>query len=213
MAEHQYQGRGQMGSAWQVEPGQNLTFSVLLKPQFLSVADQFLLNMAVSLAVVKALAQHLPSGLSIKWPNDIYFGNNKLGGILIENTLAGNGLKNAVVGIGINVNQQDFTGIGKSNVTSVSNILQRKADKQQILQDICTALEIEYLNLKNGLTTALKESYLNNLYRFGQLASYKSNGLLFEGTITSVQPNGALVVQVGQTTHLFNLKEIEFIIT
>ena len=108
MADDQYAGRGQQNNIWKAEPGKNLTFSVLLKPTFLPLSQQFLLNMVVSTAINNALSHFLSDGLSVKWPNDIYFRDQKIGGVLIENTIVGNDIKTAIIGIGINVNQQHF---------------------------------------------------------------------------------------------------------
>ncbi|RYG09111.1 MAG: biotin--[acetyl-CoA-carboxylase] ligase, partial [Chitinophagaceae bacterium] len=108
MADDQYAGRGQQNNVWKAEPGKNLTFSLLLRPTFLRLNQQFLLNMAVSIAVNDVLGGLLGSTVSIKWPNDIYFRNLKMGGMLIENNIVGNGIKTAIIGIGSNVNQQNF---------------------------------------------------------------------------------------------------------
>ena len=101
----QTQGRGQRGNQWIAQSGQNLTFSLVLQPTFLLASEQFWLNMAVSLAVYDSLSPFIPAGLRIKWPNDIYVNDRKMGGILIENALQGYNLAHSVVGIGLNINQ------------------------------------------------------------------------------------------------------------
>ena len=93
MAENQYEGRGQVGSKWHAEPGKNLTFSILLRPSFIQPREQFNLNMTISIAIQKALESLIGTGLSVKWPNDIYFGHQKIGGMLIENIVAGSHIK------------------------------------------------------------------------------------------------------------------------
>ena len=108
MAENQYAGRGQQQNGWFAQPGKNLTFSILFKPHFLAVADQFDLVRAVSLGVFDTFEPLLGAGLKIKWPNDIYHGDQKLGGMLIENMIQGGQIKNSIVVIGLNINQQNF---------------------------------------------------------------------------------------------------------
>src|SRR5690606_25093723 len=108
MAVDQYAGKGQQGTVWQSEPGKNLTFSLLLTPFFLSPKHQFRLTVAVSVALVRALATLLGERVAIKWPNDLYVGDRKIGGMLIENILQGPRWKSAIIGIGLNVNQTVF---------------------------------------------------------------------------------------------------------
>ena len=111
ITDHQTTGRGQRGNSWEAAIGQNLTLSLILKPTFLRASDQFQLNVAVSLGVHEFLSQYLPEGLTIKWSNDIYHYDKKLGGILIENTLQGYNIGYSVIGIGLNINQKQFENI------------------------------------------------------------------------------------------------------
>lgn len=108
MAKHQIAGRGQMGNSWESEAGKNLTFSVNLNPLFLLVQEQFLLSKAVSVALVETLEQFGVKQVKVKWPNDIYVGNGKVAGILIENSIMGATIEQCTVGIGLNVNQSVF---------------------------------------------------------------------------------------------------------
>lgn len=200
-----------MGAVWHAQPGKNLTFSVLFYPTFLNAGHQFMLNMAVSLAVADALSGWLPHHPQLKWPNDIYYNNAKLGGILIENTLLGNRLKSAVVGIGINVNQADFSALRNRNITSVINILQMNVDKMSLLTDICKRLEQYYTALSEGKQATICKQYIKKLYRYGQKTQFKANGRVFEGEITGVDETGRLLVLEERNVLAFKLKEIEFI--
>src|SRR5262249_33751399 len=123
MAESQYAGRGQQQNTWHSEPGKNLTFSILLKPSFLPVSQQFDLTRTISIGVFNALEPFLGEKLKIKWPNDIYYDDGKLGGMLIENAIQAGQIKNAVVGIGLNINQEVFPP-GAANAVSLKQILQ-----------------------------------------------------------------------------------------
>src|SRR5690606_26474526 len=123
MAVDQHDGRGQKGTLWQSEPGKNLTASLLLTPTFLDPKQQFVLTAAISLAITRWLASLTHVEVKIKWPNDIFIGDRKIGGILIENILKGKTWKSAVVGIGINVNQTSFPPEIQTRATSVKQIL------------------------------------------------------------------------------------------
>jgi BirA family biotin operon repressor/biotin-[acetyl-CoA-carboxylase] ligase len=210
MAETQFAGRGQQNNQWHSEPGKNLTFSLLLKPTFLAVADQFDLTRAISLGVYDALCPILGDGLKIKWPNDIYYGDKKLGGMLIENLLQGQQIKSAIIGIGLNINQEVFSD-GASNATSVKQILQKDYDLRFILAEICNNIEAYYLNLKAGKIDFVRNTYLNRLYWFNQNKRFKAAGTEFNGTITGVKENGLLVVEQDNKETTYNLKEIEFL--
>jgi len=211
MAEEQYAGRGQQQNTWHSEPGKNLTFSLLLKPHFLSVGDQFDLNRAASLGVYDALQPILGDQLKIKWPNDIYYGDRKLGGMLIENTIQGTQLKDSVIGIGLNINQENFPS-GASNATSVKQILQKDYDLTLLLSEICKYIEVYYLKLKAGQIDFVRNAYLSRLYWLNEVKNFESNDGVFNGTVKNVLPNGLLVIEDTNGRQLeFNLKELKFL--
>jgi BirA family biotin operon repressor/biotin-[acetyl-CoA-carboxylase] ligase len=212
MAEDQFQGRGQQNSKWLAEPGKNLTFSIFFKPFFLSIENQFLLNIAVSIGIISALEMAMPQLTCIKWPNDIYLNDKKMGGILIENTIAGQVIKSSIIGVGLNVNQKLFNEELADKATSIANVLQKDVDKEKLLADICNHIENNYLKLKAGEYAYLKGIYLEKLYRFNSFWKYKFNGEIFEGKIVDVDTTGQLVLKVDDTLKQFNFKEIEFII-
>jgi BirA family biotin operon repressor/biotin-[acetyl-CoA-carboxylase] ligase len=211
MAEHQFAGRGQQENKWHSEPGKNLTFSVLLNPAFLAILNQFDLTRVISLGVFDALKPILGDQLKIKWPNDIYYGDKKLGGMLIENMINGRQIKNAIVGIGINVNQEDFPD-GASNAIAMKQILHADYDLRILLSEICSHIEAWYLNLRAGKVSFVRSEYLNRLYWLGENRKFKTQSGVFEGTITNVRDNGLLVVKNNNGEQAeFNLKEIEFL--
>ena len=211
MADSQYAGRGQQQNGWHAEPGKNLTFSLLLKPTFLPLTDQFDLTRAISLGVYEALEPMLGSELKIKWPNDIYYGDSKLGGMLIENIVQGNQIKNSVIGIGLNINQETFPA-HLPNAISVKQILHQDYDLKNLLADICRNIEAWYLNLKAGKIISVRKTYLSRLYRLNEQKRFKTANGEFTGTIINVKDNGLLLVQDNNNAELeFNLKEIEFL--
>ncbi len=211
MAEDQFAGRGQQQNIWHAEPGKNLTFSLLLKPHFLPLNKQFLLNMAISIAINKALSVYVGHGLSIKWPNDIYFNDQKLGGVLIENAIVGHTLKNAIIGIGLNVNQTTFPEELGKKATSIYQILQENVNLPNLLAEICSQIESLYLQLKAGNYTFLMQNYVDKLYRMNEPSLFRQNGEVFEGKITGVSESGLLQLWKDGTNHQYNFKEIEFL--
>lgn len=210
MAEDQFAGRGQRENTWHAQPGKNLTFSILLNPRFLTAQQQFDLTRAISMGVYDALHPLLRDSLKVKWPNDIYYGDKKFGGMLIENVLQGSQIKHSIVGIGINVNQED-SHPSATNATSIKKILQRDYDLKTILAEICNHIEAYYLQLKAGKFTEIRELYLSRLYRLNEERWFKSKGEKFTGRIKNVTNEGLLVVEQNSGEHLYNLKEIEFI--
>ncbi|MBB5648510.1 BirA family biotin operon repressor/biotin-[acetyl-CoA-carboxylase] ligase [Pedobacter cryoconitis] len=211
MAENQYEGRGQVGSKWHAEPGKNLTFSILLRPSFIQPREQFNLNMTISIAIQKALESLIGTGLSVKWPNDIYFGHQKIGGMLIENIVAGSHIKACIAGIGINVNQEVFETELQQRAGSIYQILHRHVDLVTLLAEICSHIEAGYLKLKAGNYGNLRNEYLNYLYQYNVKANYRQNGEIIEGKIVDVGENGMLSLETIDGLKTYNFKEIEFI--
>lgn len=211
MAEDQYAGRGQQLNRWFTEAGKNLTFSILLKPVFLRLHDQFTLTQAISLGVAKALSHVTGGGIKIKWPNDIYHNNRKLGGILIENMVQGSQINQSVIGIGLNINQEHFPE-HLPYATSVRQILHRDYDLKALLSEICSKVEGAYLNLKAGKAGEINNDYLSFLFGLNEARKFRSNGEVFEGEITGVTQLGLLKIAHGGAVHEYNLKEVEFLI-
>lgn len=210
MAESQYAGRGQQQNKWHSEPGKNLTFSILLTPSFLPVSKQFDLTRVVSLGVYEAFKPMLGDKLKIKWPNDIYYEDRKLGGILIETNLQSDKIKSAIIGIGLNINQESFEP-GAGNAISVKQILHKDYDLRALLSEICGHIEAYYLNLKAGKFSFVRNTYLNRLYWLNEAKDFRSNGEVFKGTIINVKDEGLLVVENNSGQHEFSLKQIEFL--
>ncbi len=211
MAENQFAGRGQQQNGWHAEPGKNLTFSLLLQPHFLDIANQFDLTRVISLGVFDALEPLLGKKLKIKWPNDIYYSNYKLGGMLIENLVQAGRIKSSIIGIGINVNQEIFP-LHLSNAASIKQILHQDYDLKALLSEICRHIEGYYLNLKAGKISFIRETYLTRLYWLNEHRDFKTRDMIFNGVVKGVNESGLLVVQNnnGEKTE-FSLKEIEFL--
>ena len=212
-------GRGQRGNTWEAEPGKNLTFSLMLRPRHISARRQFELSMAVSLGILDALDRLVdPARLTIKWPNDIYWDNLKLAGILIENSLSSSGIDRSIVGIGLNVNQTRFVS-DAPNPVSLAAILGVEHDLDTLLRDVCDAIVARFdahdaasaVADDIQVTSRLTADYKARLWRNDgnpHMWHDTRDGRLFAGTIADVLPDGTLLVADGTATTPYLFKEI-----
>lgn len=217
VTDHQTAGRGQRGNRWEAQPGQNLTFSLLLKPAFLRALAQFDLSIAVALGIYESLRQHLDeSELRIKWPNDIYYtppneSHQKLGGLLLENTLQGYQVSISIVGIGLNVNQMEFLVPGATSLRRATG-QPFDYDLEVLLARLLECLEAEYLRLRQGGHPAQKARYLARLFRYQEWHPYRSHGRLFNAQLLGVDETGRLALETTEGVQYFGMKEVEFVI-
>ena len=204
VAEFQTAGRGCGTNSWESERGKNLTFSLLIHPEEIPARRQFHISMAVSLAVCEALGQYI-GDLSIKWPNDIYWCNGKIAGILIENQLQGEVIKNSIIGIGLNVNQQVFKG-NAPNPVSLWQITGQEADRQQLLDDF-----LRYLG--NYLYQDVRQQYLQMLFRRKGFHPFTDKDGAFMAEIVDVEDDGHLLLldDSGQQRR-YAFKEVQFVV-
>lgn len=215
LADHQTAGRGQRGNAWQAPPGENLTFSVLLRPTFLTAADQFTLSIAVALAGHDTLRAELPLAVAatahIKWPNDLYLGDRKVGGILIENTLRGTQVGISVVGIGLNVNQLNFDP-ALPNPTSLARETGASLNRATVLTALLTNLEARYLALRGGAAGRQRVEYLSHLYRRGEPArfTFADGQPPAMGCIRDLDDRGRLLIEFTQGVRAFDVQQVQF---
>lgn len=209
-AEQQTSGRGQRGNAWESRPGENLTFSIVLAPVTLDASRQFMLSIAVSLAIVDTLAV-FDIEAQVKWPNDIYVGDRKIAGILIENNVMGDKLSRSIVGIGLNVNQKKFSP-DLPNPTSMALETGEQFDRGAILRKFYDKLSIRYSGLISDYHTTLLRDYHERLYLFEKPHTYTlPDGSTFSGVIRSVEPTGTLIIERENGSFKgFLFKEIEF---
>jgi BirA family biotin operon repressor/biotin-[acetyl-CoA-carboxylase] ligase len=205
---NQTSGRGQRGNTWMTEPGKNLTFSMLIKPTFLNAQDQFLLNKCISLGLYDYLKSTLNATVKIKWPNDIVVNDKKVCGILIENQVQGQNIQHSVVGIGLNVNQENFS---MSTASSMKMFERNEFLLEQVWAELLGFLEKRYMQLRSGNLQELNSEYLSALYWLGERHMFKKTEEIFEGTITGIDPYGKLKINVDGTTEYFDLKQIQFL--
>lgn len=203
-ADYQTAGRGCGTNHWESERGKNLTFSMLLHPHDVPAQKQFRISRAISLAICKALGQHI-GDLSIKWPNDIYWRDGKIGGILIEVTLQGNKVKDCIIGIGLNINQRVFRS-DAPNPVSMWQICEQETDCEQLFQEILQAFQ-EYMGKSN------KDEYQSMLYRRKGFHPYADKDGAFMAEIIDVEDDGHLLLRDdnGQLRR-YAFKEVTFVI-
>lgn len=210
VAEHQTAGRGQMGAQWSVEAGKNLTFSLLIRDLLTTINGVFDLNVAIAVSIAQALTDFNIPGLSVKWPNDILAGNKKLGGVLIENSIKSSGEIYSVIGIGININQDDFRGLPKA--TSISVMSGRLMDKEKVMDAILDKILKNVAVLQNGDVSILWSAYHEMLFKKGVPMPFQKEDRQFMGMIQGVSKNGNLQVLLEDESVVeYGLKEVQLL--
>ncbi|MDB4835514.1 biotin--[acetyl-CoA-carboxylase] ligase [Cyclobacteriaceae bacterium] len=202
---HQTDGRGQRASTWQSEPNKNLTFSIGLFDIELPSEQQFQLNIITSLAVIKTINENTKANAQIKWPNDIYIDNKKVAGILIEQKIKKETIDQAVIGLGLNINQQQFD---LPHASSLANAIGGELDLEDFLTQFLQNFE-HFLFRKEDFD-GLKELYYQNLMRYQVPALYRKDDVLFAAIILGINQNGQLILQEETQTSCYNIKEISF---
>jgi BirA family biotin operon repressor/biotin-[acetyl-CoA-carboxylase] ligase len=206
--DNQTRGRGQQGSSWQSEPGKNLTMSILMKDISFLKLEPALMSVAVSLAVFDTLSSFVIPDLAIKWPNDILSDNKKICGILIENVFPKKDRMNAIVGIGINVNQIGFSQLPQAS--SLRELTGRIFSLEEILQKLISSLKDYHKLFLNNQKQTLISAYEAKLFRIYKPSTFKDkNGLLFTGIIQGITPDGKLrMMTENKLEKLFYHKEV-----
>ncbi len=210
LAVNQTEGRGQMGHHWISEAGQNLTFSILLETAFLPISQQFKLNQAICLGLLDFLKSFNIPSPSIKWPNDIYIKERKVGGILIENTLAGDQHKYSIIGIGLNINQKQFPE-SLSRATSLFLEKNREYEKEKVLEFILEKMEARISQLISTQYFILMEDFDRNLLGLDQTRVFKQEDLIFKGNIKGTNSKGELIMVVEGKEKEFGKNELIFL--
>ena len=208
VAKFQTNGRGQMGTVWDSQVAKNLTFSVFKDVSFVNIAQHFYISMAVSLAVYEALNSLGIKKIKVKWPNDILSENKKIAGILIENVIKLNVITGSVIGIGLNVNQTDFSDL--PSATSLLLLSGKVYDLDEVLDTVLRQIDIHFKNLKNMQFIMLKSRYESHLFRKNKPSTFKdAEGSVFLGYIVGISDFGNLLVRVeDDIIKSFDFKEV-----
>lgn len=207
----QTSGKGQKGNFWEAEEGKNLTFSLLYKPFELMAMDQFTISIIISLGICDYLKEKAIDNVKIKWPNDIYVGDNKVCGILIEHEISGEYLNSSICGVGLNINQEEFKS-SAPNPVSLINITNQKYSLEQELLILLDCIERRYITIEDNRDLLWKD-YKNYLYRFNKVYKYKTEDGIIEGKIVGVNKYGQLLLKTKDLKiSEYSFKEISFII-
>ena len=204
--EYQTAGKGCGSNSWESERGKNLTFSMLIHPDGIAAREQFHITEVVSVALCRTLQPYIYNKVEIKWPNDIYVGDRKLCGILIENRLQGNVIVDCIIGIGLNMNQRVFLS-DAPNPVSMYQLTGQETDCEALLADFLQTFDQEWQNKTNG------SEYRELLYRKGKDGLYEDKTGRFVARLADVLPDGRLLLvdeEGKERTYAF--KEVSFII-
>ena len=211
ITDYQTAGRGQKGNSWESERGKNLTFSILLHPNHIPPGKQFILSQLISIAIVGVLKKY-DRHFTIKWPNDIYWKEKKIAGMLIEVDLTGSSLSNAIIGIGININQRHFKS-DAPNPVSLTQITGKEHNLSELLEKILDRIVDEYNKYTPDNEEEIRQKYMALLFRNKGVYPYLYGEEIFNASIEGIEPNGQLILKKENgSIHTFAFKEISFVI-
>jgi BirA family biotin operon repressor/biotin-[acetyl-CoA-carboxylase] ligase len=182
-----------------------------LFPSFINPEDQFHLSMAISLGICDFLKRYV-SFCTIKWPNDIYVNNDKIAGILVESSIMDSKIEYSIAGIGLNINQENFTGVAP-NPVSLLQLTGRKYDLNVCLNQLTTDLDGRYKQLIAGNSGQIRKDYVSKLFRLNEWCEYKDLKANFTGRILTISDSGRIRIerQNGEMAE-YSFKELEFIL-
>lgn len=210
VARFQTAGKGQRGNSWEAEKDKNLLFSYVLYPSSLEARKQFLLSQIASLAVKEALDPYI-GDVSIKWPNDVYWKDKKICGMLIENNLEGMYISQSIAGIGININQEKFYSTAP-NPVSIKQIIQQESDRMEILAQVLQQVKAYYTLLREGETELIAHRYKEALFRKEAMYLYQDAKGKFKAKIIDVEADGHLVLQDDRSKiRRYVFKEVQYV--
>lgn len=210
VAGFQTAGRGQIGNVWESEAGQNLTFSMVLYPDCIPANHQFLISQIAALSVKETLDAYV-DGVTVKWPNDIYWNDRKICGMLIENDLSGWSLYCSVIGIGLNLNQDTFRG-DAPNPVSLRQITGKEYDWNEVLKRFLSIMYNKYLLLLQEKYDEIRTAYHAALYRRDGLHLYKDDNGEFEASIDTIEPTGHLLLRLPDgAIRRYAFKEVSYV--
>jgi BirA family biotin operon repressor/biotin-[acetyl-CoA-carboxylase] ligase len=210
-AAFQSAGKGQPGNGWESEAGKNLLISTILYPKQIKPDEQFIVSIALSLGIHDFLSEMFEE-CTIKWPNDIYIGSDKIAGMLIESSVMGDSIAFMIAGIGLNVNQEKFTGPAP-NPVSMKILSGKDYDTDECLGDLLKCLDSRYNTITERTDKNLTGEYLSRLYRYNQWSFFRDAAGKFKGRIAGVSPDGRIKIEKESgVLNQYYFKEVEFIL-
>lgn len=210
-SDDQTAGRGQQGNSWETQPQCNLTFTLVCHPVMVRPSRQFVLSQCIALAIRNVLTRYT-DGISIKWPNDIYWRDKKISGTLIECDLMGRSISNCIIGTGININQTLFVS-DAPNPVSLRQITGVEYDREALLMEFTDEFVRLYEFIENGSVDEIVQPYMASLYRRDGFYPYQDKDGRFNARIADIEPTGHLVLHkdTGEDVR-YEFKEVKFIL-
>lgn len=209
-SDFQSEGKGQRGNKWESEKGKNLLFSILLYPE-VKANEQFIISQIVSLAIAECLLCYTED-ITIKWPNDIYWKEKKICGILVENRLNEDNIEQSIVGIGININQNKFIS-NAPNPISLKQITGERHNLFEILNKARVNILNYNLQLQSGNINSIQKQYKDLLFRNEGYHLYNDGQSDFAAKIKDIEPSGLLVLETREgMERRFAFKEVKYIL-
>jgi BirA family biotin operon repressor/biotin-[acetyl-CoA-carboxylase] ligase len=208
-AREQTAGKGRRGKAWKSKSGENLILTVTEQMQWLPVQHQFQLSVAVALGCLDLVSKYIKENIKIKWPNDIFINDRKAGGILIENAVKGNLWQWAIIGIGLNINQEDFDK--EIRAVSLKQITGVNYDVIELSGELLETVIIRINQLKAGEFNNLLYEYNENLFCRNKMVKLRKGNIVFETKIKKVNPFGELITK-DAIERKFEFNDVEWLL-
>lgn len=210
LTDFQTAGRGQIGNSWESEAGKNLTFSILFHPVDIPAYMPFVISEMVSLSVKYTLDKYIPD-ITVKWPNDIYYKDRKITGILIENAIIQSKISQSIIGIGMNVNQTKFCS-NAPNPVSIAQITGKPYDLKNIMEDFRQIFTEQSARINNLCFDSIHRDYIRAAYRKEGFYKYADKDGLFEAKIEDIEPSGHLILErINGFRSRYAFKEVTYI--
>lgn len=208
LAYRQTQGRGQTGNSWESVPGQNILMTILLKPEKLEAGKQFAVSMVIALGCLDFISRYV-SGGTVKWPNDVYVGNRKISGILIEHTVAGVYVRDSLCGIGVNINQNEFLS-GAPNPVSLRQLTGRELNLNKALEELLDCIGKRYEQIQEE--RLLKRDFMQHLYRGTGIYDWQDENGVFRASIKGIDEYGQLILKdTSGRQRIYAFKEVKYL--
>lgn len=209
LAKYQTDGKGQRNKQWYSQKGKNILLSIALNINTVSISEQFYLSASMALAARNLFAKYVYNDekVKVKWPNDIYWGDIKAGGLLIENRIVGQKWQWAIVGFGLNINQEEFDENLSKKAVSLKMIKGTDFDVEKLSKELCEDADKMYSLFSDGNFQKILQEYNHYLYKRGEVVKLKKGNILFEGEIVGVNSSGKLMVKTSMLEE-FNFGEI-----
>lgn len=207
----QVAGKGLGTNSWHSEPGMNLTFSLILYPNFLKPMDAFKLNAFTALGIAETVEELTGKEVKIKWPNDVLADDQKISGILIRNHVESQAIKSSVIGIGFNVNQQNFGDEKYGRATSLKCMTEKDWDRTEVMQKLLARLEFWYTKLREGQIAEVDQSYLAKMWKLNEETNAVWKGEETRVKMKGLESNGRLIIEHQGEESAVDIKEVQFL--